>query len=242
VPVSSESFQGRVVVISGASSGIGLAIARCFAEAGARVVGLDLKPPDESVENCRHVEVDVASFEEARRGVREVLATEGSIDCLVNNAGISRDATVWRMTEEEWDTVLAVDLKGPFNLIRHAAPHFREVKSGKIVNIASVNGLRGQFGLSNYSAAKAGLIALTKTVAKELGRYNVNVNAVAPGMVLTPLTRRLSKRFIDEALAEQVLKRLSTPEDVARLVLFLCTDAARQITGEVVRIDGGQYI
>lgn len=242
MPLSLDSFKGRVAVISGASGGIGLAIARGFAEAGVRVVGLDLRAPEETIENVRHVEVDVADFRDSERGVREALSSEGSIDFLINNAGISRDATVWRMTEAEWDTVLAVNLKGPFNLIHHAAPHFREAKWGKIVNVSSMTALRGRFGLSNYSAAKAGLIGLTRTVARELGRYNVNVNAVAPGLVGTPLTQNLSKRIVSRALADAALDRLAEPEDVAGAVLFLCSEAARQITGEIIRVDGGQYV
>ena len=239
----SASFEGKVVVISGASSGLGLATARRFSAAGARVVGLDLVPPAEPPgENCRHIEVNVAGFEQVGACVREILYTEKSIDCLINNAGISRDATVWKMTESDWDAILDVDLKGPFNLIHHVAPHFRTTGKGKIVNVSSINALRGKFGLSNYAAAKAGLIGLTRTVARELGRHNVNVNAVAPGLVLTPLTRELPPTHIDQALAETVLERLTSPDDVADVILFLCSKASRQITGEVIRIDGGQCV
>ncbi len=122
------------------------------------------------------------------------------------------------------------------------APHFREKNGGKIVNVSSINGLRGKFGLANYAASKAGLIGLTKTVAKELGRYNVNVNAIAPGYVLTPLTEKLPERVIEEAKAETVFGRLAKPENVANAILFLCSDLAQHITGEVIKVDGGQYI
>ncbi|MFQ6114771.1 MAG: SDR family oxidoreductase, partial [bacterium] len=138
--------------------------------------------------------------------------------------------------------VLNVNLKGAFNFIHHVTPHFREKNRGKIVNVSSINGLRGKFGLANYAASKAGLIGLTKTVAKELGRYNVNVNAVAPGFVTTPLTLKLPEKFINESLEETVLGRLATPEDIANVIFFLCSDLARHITGEVIKVDGGQYI
>jgi len=239
----SASFEDKVVVISGASSGLGLATARRFCAAGARVVGLDVRAPAEPPgESFRHIEINVIGYEQVGACVREILYSEKSIDCLVNNAGISRDATVWKMTEDHWNAVIDVNLKGPFNLIHHVAPHFRKAERGKIVNVSSINGLRGKFGLSNYAASKAGLIGMTKTVARELGRYGVNVNAVAPGLLLTPLTRELTPAQIDEALEETVLERLTTAEDVAEVILFLCSDAARQITGEVIRVDGGQYI
>jgi len=235
-------FADRVVVVTGSSSGIGLATTRQFIDGGARVVGFDLQPPAEQAEGLRWVEADVSEFDTVGDCVSNVLEAEGSIDCLINNAGISRDATVWSMTEPQWDSVLGVNLKGAFNLIHHVAPHLRERRGGKIVNVSSINGLRGKFGLANYSAAKAGLIGLTKTVAKELGRYGVNVNAVAPGMVLTPLVEELPARFLDEARTETVLGRLATVDDVASVILFLCSDAARHVTGEVIRVDGGQTI
>ena len=240
--VVSFDFQNRVAVVTGGSSGIGLATVKAFAAAGARVVSVDRQAPAEAVPEVRHVQVDVARFDEVGACVQEILTVEQGLDVLVNNAGISRDAPVWRMNEEQWDAVLDVNLKGAFNFIHHVAPHFREQKSGKIVNISSINGLRGKFGLANYSAAKAGIVGLTKTVARELGRYNVNVNAVAPGYIVTPLTEKLPKEIIEEAKAETVLGRLGEPEDVAHLVLFLCSDLARHITGEVIKVDGGQYI
>ncbi|MFQ5772017.1 MAG: SDR family oxidoreductase, partial [bacterium] len=192
--------------------------------------------------HCRFLKADVSNFKEVEHCVTKILDEEKAIDCLINNAGIARDATVWKMTEAQWDAVLNVNLKGTFNCIHHIAPHFRHRNRGKIVNIASINGLRGKFGLANYAASKAGLIGLTKTVAKELGRYNVNVNAIAPGYVLTPLTRKLPEKIINEALSETVLERLAIAEDIANVILFLCSELARHITGEVVKVDGGQYI
>jgi 3-oxoacyl-[acyl-carrier protein] reductase len=229
----------RVALVTGASSGIGLAIARTLQSAGATVVGADLLQGE-----CpgRWIEVDVRQFDDARRCVQNVVQREGRLDILVNNAGIFRDAPSWKMTENDWDDVLAVNLKGAFNFTHHAAPHFRERQSGKIVNIASINGLRGKFGQANYAAAKAGLIGLTKTIARELARYNVNVNAVAPGLIATPLIRNLPADALDKAREEILLGRIGEPEDVARLVAFLCSDLARHITGEIIKVDGGQYI
>ncbi len=201
-----------------------------------------MKPPAEPIERARFVEAEVSNFEQVADCVENILSEEKRLDCLVNNAGISRDTTVWKMTEDQWDAVLNVNLKGAFNFIHHVAPHFREKNGGKIVNVSSINGMRGKFGLANYSASKAGLIGLTKTVAKELGRYNVNVNAVAPGYVLTPLTQKLPDKIITQAKAETVFGRLAEPEDVAKLILFLCSNLAQHITGEVIKVDGGQYI
>jgi 3-oxoacyl-[acyl-carrier protein] reductase len=152
------------------------------------------------------------------------------------------DGVVWKMSEEQWDKVIDVDLKGTFNFIRAVAPLFREQKAGKIINITSINGLRGKFGQSNYSAAKAGTIGLTKTVAREMGRYNVNVNSVAPGMILTDMFKDLPEEIKQKAADETVFNRLGDPDDVAHIVSFLASDKSRHITGEVIKVDGGQYI
>lgn len=238
----SLNFENQVVVITGGSGGIGQTTAKMFAECGARVLAVDLQPPQQAPQNSRFFEADVTSFQSVQKCIENILSQEKRIDCLINNAGISQDAVVWKMTEEQWDKVMAVNLKGAFNLIHHVVPHFREQNRGKIVNVSSINGLRGKFGLANYAASKAGLIGLTKTVAKELGRHNVNVNAVAPGYVVTPLTEKLPAKIIGEAKAETVFGRLAQPEDVAHLIMFLCSDLARHITGEVIKVDGGQYI
>lgn len=235
-------FTNQVIIITGGSGAIGLTTAKLFIESGGRVVCVDKQPPPAQLANCRFLQANIANFSEVQACVANILAEEEFIDCLINNAGIASDAPVWKMTEAEWDAVLNVNLKGTFNFIHHLAPHFRERQCGKIVNVSSINGLRGKFGLANYAASKAGLLGLTKTVAKELGRYHVNVNAVAPGYILTPLTRNLPQQILDHALAETVLGRLGQPEDVANAILFLCSDLARHITGEVIKIDGGQYI
>jgi 3-oxoacyl-[acyl-carrier protein] reductase len=163
---------------------------------------------------------------------------------LVNNAGMNWDGVSWKMSEEQWDRVIEVNLKGYFNFTRHVAPLLKTQKSGKIINVTSINGLRGKFGQSNYSASKAGIIGYTKAIAKELGAFGVNVNAVAPGLIETPMLKESEARdkIVDLAMGEIVLKRVGTPEDVANVVVFLASEMARHITGEVIKVDGGQYI
>ena len=190
----------------------------------------------------RAIKADVASFADAERMVAEVQETFGGLDILVNNAGINRDGVIWKMTEEQWDQVIDTNLKGYFNYIRAAVGIFREQKSGKIVNVTSINGLRGKFGQTNYSASKAGIIGLTKALARELGRASVNVNAVAPGLIETDMMKDAPEKVVEAALAEIVLGRMGKPEEVASVVAFLCSEAARHITGEVIQVDGGQYI
>jgi 3-oxoacyl-[acyl-carrier protein] reductase len=146
------------------------------------------------------------------------------------------------MSEEQFDTVINTNLKGCFNYNKLAANHFKNQRSGKIVNISSINGIRGKFAQTNYSASKGGEIALTKALAKELGKFNVNVNCVCPGMVMTEMAENIPQEFLDKAVDETVLGRIADPEDVANVVVFLCSDKSRHITGEVIKVDGGQYI
>lgn len=250
--VTDQMLAGKVAVVTGGSLGIGSAIALDLACHGAAVALNYRRHADEANAIVRQIEAmgcrglavqaDVASFADAQRMVDTVVQELGKLDILVNNAGINRDSVIWKMTEEQWDEVIGVDLKGTFNYIRAAAPIFKEQGSGKIVNITSINGLRGKFGQSNYTAAKGGVQALTKTVARELGRYNVNVNAVAPGLIETDMVRQAPEKVRDMALAEIVLGRLGTPQEVAWVVSFLCSERARHITGEVITVDGGQYL
>jgi 3-oxoacyl-[acyl-carrier protein] reductase len=247
-------LEGKNAIVTGGSQGIGAAIAQELAREGANVCLTFRKHEEEAQKiaaeirdlGCKAVafRCDIASFEEAAAAVRAAIEAFGSLQILVNNAGMNWDGVSWKMSEEQWDRVIEVNLKGYFNFIRHTAPLFKEQKYGKIINITSINGLRGKFGQMNYSASKAGIIGLTKALAKELGAFGVNVNAVAPGLIETAMLRESEARekIIDLAMAEIVLKRVGQPEDLAHVVSFLASDKARHITGEVIKVDGGQYI
>lgn len=245
-------LEGKVALVTGGSIGIGTAISMDLAQNGADVALTYRKHKEEAEAIAKDIQamgrrgqayqVDISDFGESQKLVDRVVEEFGHLDILVNNAGMNWDGVIWKMTEEQWDKVINVDLKGTFNFIRAVAPIFKEQKSGKIVNLTSINAMRGRFGQSNYSAAKAGAIALTKTIAKELGRSRVNVNAVAPGLIETDMIKSMPEEFKQKSKAETVFDCLGTPEDVAYLVTFLCTDKARHITGEVIKVDGGQYI
>jgi 3-oxoacyl-[acyl-carrier protein] reductase len=247
-------LEGKNAVVTGGSQGIGAAIAQELAREGANVCLTYRKHEEEAQKyaeeirslGCKALAVkcDIASFEEAATTIQAAIKAFGSLQILVNNAGMNWDGVSWKMTEEQWDRVIEVNLKGYFNFIRHTAPIFKQQKYGKIINITSINGLRGKFGQVNYSASKAGIVGLTKALAKELGAFGVNVNAVAPGLIETAMLRESEARdkIVDMAMAEIVLKRVGQPEDLAYVVSFLASDKARHITGEVIKVDGGQYI
>lgn len=246
------NLEGKSAIVTGGSIGIGAAIAVKLAECGANVA-LNYRKHREEAETILHrivqmgrqgllVQADISNFPDAAKMAAAVTNAFGKIDILVNNAGINWDGVIWKMTEEQWDHVLDINLKGCFNYIRAVAPLFRDQQSGKIINITSINGLRGKFGQSNYSASKAGIIGLTKTVARELGKYGINVNAVAPGLIETDMMKNADETVRSAALEDIVLKRIGQPEDIANVVAFLCSDLARHITGEVIKVDGGQYI
>ncbi|HEY1364056.1 MAG TPA: SDR family oxidoreductase [Xanthobacteraceae bacterium] len=233
-------FSGRRAVVTGASRGIGRAIADRLAAAGAQVDVFDLHPPEPAGKfPHRFVRLDIADAQAVEKAVLELSAAPG---LLVNNAGITRDRSIAKMSDADWSAVLAVNLTGAFNMIRALGPRMAAQGYGRIVNITSINGLRGKFGQANYAAAKAGLIGLTKTAARELGRKGVTVNAVAPGMVMTDMARALPAAIIAQAQSEAALPELASPDDVGNAVLFLLSDAARAITGAVLRVDAGQYI
>jgi 3-oxoacyl-[acyl-carrier protein] reductase len=245
-------FEGKVALVTGAASGIGRACALEFARGGADVVVVDsagevalaqaenlLKAAGGRVVSFR---ADVSEHARAAPLVEETIARLGRLDILVNAAGTTSDAPLWEMTEEQWLHVLDVNLKGAFSYTQAAARLFRARRAGRVVNVASIEALRGRFGLANYAASKAGLIALTRSAAAELGRFGVNVNAVAPGFIRTPMVERLPERVREQALAESALGRMGEPEDVAHAVAFLCSERARHITGAVLRVDGGQLL
>ena len=245
-------LDGKVALVTGGSMGIGTAISLDLGRNGADVALTFRKHEEEAkavVEKikamgrrAKEYKIDISDFAAVQNLVKEVLNEFGRLDILVNNAGMNWDGVVWKMSEEQWDAVINVDLKGTFNFVRAIAPLFKEQNSGKIINITSINGLRGKFGQTNYSAAKAGAIGLTKAVARELGKFNVNVNAVAPGMIETEMYKDLPEEFKKKAAEEAVLNRIGLPEEVAHLVTFLASEKARHITGEVIKVDGGQYI
>lgn len=243
-------LQGQAALVTGAGRGIGAAITRALAARGADVALVDLGQFDaaealaaELRATGRHavaLRADVASFADAEASVTATVLALGRLDVLVCNAGITRDAASWKMTETDWDAVMDVNLKGAFSFCRAAAPLFRAQKGGRIVTIASINGLRGKFGQANYSASKAGLIGLTRTLARELGPSGVTVNCVAPGMVRSEMTDALPPHVLETAVAESALGRIAEPEEIAYAVAFLCSPFAGHITGQVLAVDGGQ--
>jgi 3-oxoacyl-[acyl-carrier protein] reductase len=245
-------LDGRNAIVTGGSLGIGAAISLALAREGCNVAINYRRHDDEAKEVIRQVEAlgrrglaikaDVQSYDDAQRMVQTVVEELGGLDILVCNAGINWDGVIWRMTEEQWDTVIGVNLKGYFNYNKAAALVFKDQKGGKIVNISSINGMRGKFAQTNYAASKGGEIALTKSLARELGKFNVNVNAVAPGMVMTEMAEKIPPEFLTKAMDETALGRFASPEECADVVAFLCSDRARHITGEVIKIDGGQYM
>lgn len=245
-------LSGQCALVTGAARGLGAELVRQLARAGAEVTFTYLR--DEAAaaaladevgragKRCRAVQADVADFLRAQEVVAEAAHEHERLDILVCNAGIARSSALWKMTEEDWDSVLNVSLKGSFNYMRAVAPLFREQRRGKIVCIGSINGLRGRIGTASYNAAKAGLIGLIKTAASELGPFNVNVNLIAPGFIETASQAGTSELIRDLVLKECAIKRLGTPEDIAPPVVFLCSDAARHITGQAIKVDAGQYL
>jgi 3-oxoacyl-[acyl-carrier protein] reductase len=245
-------LEGKNALVTGGSRGIGAAVCLDLAVNGATVTLNYRKSRSEAEQVVKRIQdigtkglaiqANVSNFREAQQVVDRVVKEFGSLEILVNNAGINADATIWQITEDQWDEVIKVDLKGTFNYCRAVASIFRQQKYGKIVNITSVEGMRGRFGQSNYSAAKAGVVGLTKSLARELGKYNVNVNAVAPGFIITDMYETLPEGIKQTALTEIVLGRAGKPEEVAWVVSFLCSDKARHVTGECIQVSGGQYV
>ena len=242
-------LNGKVAIVTGASRGIGRAIALALAGAQADVVVNYAGRADAAEETANAIrqigrkalvyQADVADFQQVQAMVEATIAEFGKVDILVNNAGITRDNLILRMKEEDWDTVMSVNLKSAFNTIKAVARPMVKARSGRIINISSVVGLYGNAGQANYSAAKAGLIGLTKTMAKELGPRNITVNAVAPGFIMTEMTENLSIEARDKMTSAIALNRLGKPEDVASMVAFLASDFCGYITGQVIGIDGG---
>ena len=244
-------LTGKVALVTGAAQGIGRAIALLLARNGADIVvsDINLEKAEETAKEIRAigpkamaVKVDVSNLGDVERMVEGILEKLAKIDILVNNAGITRDKLVLRMTEEDWDAVLNVNLKGTFNCTKAVIRHMAKQRSGKIVNIASVVGEMGNAGQANYSASKAGVIGLTKTIAREYAQRGINVNAIAPGYIETPMTEALPEKAKEELKKLIPMERLGKPEDVAEAVLFLVSEESSYITGQVLNVNGGIYM
>jgi len=247
-------LDGKVAIVTGAGregKGIGRSIALALAAEGADVAIADyvVEAAEAVAQEVRSlgrravaVQANVANASDAESIVQRALDEFGKVDILVNNAGITRDALIPRMSEQDWDLVIDTNLKGTFNCTKAVTRPMLKQRSGKIVNIASVMGIIGNIGQANYSASKAGIIGLTKTTAKELGSRGINVNAVAPGFIQTAMTDELPESVRENIASLIPLNTLGTPEDVARLVLFLCTDDSKYITGQVINVDGGMVM
>ena len=242
-------LQGKCAVITGASRGIGREIALRYAKEGANIVlnyrnsekeALELKEElDKLGSNTLIVKANVSKFEEAEKLIKEAKEAFGRVDILVNNAGITKDNLIMRMKEEDFDSVIDVNLKGAFNCLKAVTPIMIRQKSGKIINMSSVVGVIGNAGQVNYSASKAGLIGMTKSLAREIGGKNINVNAIAPGFIDTDMTRVLSDDQKKNIISQVPLKRFGHVEDIANLALFLGSDQSNYITGQVIHVDGG---
>lgn len=244
-------LKDKVALITGGARGIGQAIAVTFAREGAEIVVADVnleiaRKTALEIEGLGRkalaLEMDVTNYEKVEEGINKILDKMGKVDILVNNAGITKDNLLLRMSQADWDAVINVNLKGTFNCIKAVTRPMVKQRSGRIISIASIIGLMGNPGQANYAASKAGIIALTKTVAKELASRNINANAVAPGFIQTEMTAKLPDDIKKKMLEAIPLARLGTPQDVANTCLFLASDDSSYITGQVITIDGGMVM
>jgi len=244
-----KQLTGKTAFITGASRGIGKSIARIFAEQGANIVFTHLSSEEQgqaAVDELKSFGVkvcayrsDASNFNAVNDLIQEIIKEFGRLDILVNNAGITRDNLLLRMGEQDWDDVIQVNLKSAFNTVKAAAKPMISQRCGSIINISSVVGIKGNAGQANYAASKAGMIGFTKSIALELGSRNIRCNAIAPGFIQTAMTEELSQATVEEWVKQIPLRRMGTPEDVANCALFLASDAASYITGQVIQVDGG---
>ena len=240
----------KIAIITGASRGIGKSIASTLAKEGMilALVARNQEKLEELKKELQNSEIhsvyscDVSNFQEVEKVVKSVFEKYGKIDYLINNAGITKDTLLLRMREEDWDSVISINLKGVFNFTKQVIPYMAKQRFGKIVNISSIVGLMGNAGQSNYAASKSGIIGFTKSIAKEYGGKGIRANAVAPGFVETDMTAKLPERVKEEYIKAIPLKRFGKPEDIANVVKFLLSDDADYITGETINVSGGLYI
>jgi 3-oxoacyl-[acyl-carrier protein] reductase len=244
-------LKDKVALITGGARGIGQAIAMTFAQEGADIVIADVnleiaQKTASEIESLGRkalaLEMDVTNYEKVEEGINKILDKMGKVDILVNNAGITKDNLLLRMSQADWDAVINVNLKGTFNCIKAVSKPMVKQRSGRIISIASIIGLMGNPGQANYAASKAGIIALTKTVAKELASRNINANAVAPGFIQTEMTAKLPENVKQRMLEAIPLGKLGTPGDVANVCLFLASEESSYITGQTITIDGGMVM
>ena len=232
------SFTGRTAVVTGGTRGLGLAITRALIKHGAKVHVFDVTPGEPGDAYQFH-KVDISDSASVNAAVAQL---PDKVSLLVNNAGITRDKSIGKMTDEDWQSVLSVNLTGAFYVVRALAPAMREAGYGRIVNITSINGMRGKFGQANYSASKAGVVGLTRTLALELARYSIRVNAIAPGFIDTEMTRAVPEDVRERAIKGIPLRRVGQPEDIANAALFLASEESSYITGQVLMVCGGRSL
>ncbi len=237
-------LKDRVAIITGISGGIGHEMANIFAREGATVVGIDMKEPEEANPVFDFVKLNITDYEACGKAVDAILKKYGHIDVLVNNAGITRDALTEKMSEEMFDAVINVNLKGVWNMGRFVGPIMREQNYGSIINISSISGVFGNIGQSNYAATKAGVIGITKTWAKEFARHgrNVRVNAIAPGYTMTNMLSTVPDDLLEQFAQQTMLGRLAQPEEIGKAALFLASELASYVTGHTLRVDGGMRL
>lgn len=235
------ALDGRVALVTGAAGGIGRAVAGALHQAGADLVLADRLPADAPGANDLVVTGDLGTEEGNEALFEQIRSRFGRLDILVHAAGVRQDGVVWKLTADAWRAVLRDNLESAFYLVRRAVPLMRE-SGGSIVLVSSINGERGKFGQSNYAASKAGLIGLGRSAARELGRFDIRVNIVAPGMIETPMTATLPPDVVADSVRESALGRVGRPEDVAGAILFLAGPSSRHVTGQVLRVDGGQLM
>lgn len=237
-------LKNKVAVITGGAQGLGQAMAERFADEGAKVVAVDMQPLKYNKENVEGFVLNVTDSKACKEFFDNIIAQYGQIDILVNNAGITRDAMTRKMTDEQWDLVIDVNLKGVFNLTRHIGPHMETIGGGSIINISSVVGEYGNIGQANYSATKAGVIGLSKTWAKEFARKGVpvRVNAIAPGYIMTDILKTVPEELLNQFAGLTMLKRLGEPIEIANAALFLASDESSYVTGHVLSVNGGMRL